>query len=87
MSGRQQNSNRRSALVVALGPEQACRRRLLSLAGLIAFCKTTKLRGANPRRITPSGVATASASTVTFADGRHSRERVAGDRYNESHNE
>lgn len=87
MRGRQHNSNRRSALVVALDPKQAWRRRRLSLAGLTAFCKTTKLRGTHARLIAASGAATAAASAVTFDDGRHGRERVAGDRYNENHNE
>jgi hypothetical protein len=87
MSGCYVNSNRRRILVVALGPLEACRRRPLSLAGLITFRKTTKLRGANHRLIAASSAATAAASAVTFGNGRHGRKRVAGDRYNESHNE
>jgi hypothetical protein len=87
MRGRQHNSNRRSALVVALGPKQARRRRRLSLAGLTALCKTTKLRGTHSRLIAASGAATAAASAVTFDHGRHGRERVGGDRQHERQNE
>jgi hypothetical protein len=87
MSSCQPNGYGRRTLVVALGPEEACRRRLLSLTGLIAFCKTTKLRGANPRLIAAGGIATATASTITFDDRRHASERVAGDRQRECENE